>query len=87
MSFRLVHSFFVRGDRRRTGITLKLLAAAVSLAKEHGATAVEGFPLSRAKHSSQDPQVGSESVFTALGFRVIPSPSTGRVVMRLELTG
>jgi len=83
----LAPCFFVRRDRWRRSVTPKLLEAAVGLAREHSATAVEGFPHARAKHSSQDLQVGSESVFAALGFKVIRSPSTSWVVMRLELAG
>jgi len=82
-----VPCFFVRKDRRRAGITASLLEAAVRLAREHGAIACEAFPHASGTHSSQDPQVSSEAVFASLGFRVIRTPSAGRVVMRLELTG
>lgn len=82
----LVPCLFIRKDTRRAGVSRALLEAAVQLAQENGATAIDGFPHSSAKkHSSGDPQVGSESLFSACGFEVIRTLSTSRVVMRREL--
>lgn len=41
----LVPRIFVRVGARRSGLTRALLTAAVALARERGAKAVEGFPL------------------------------------------
>jgi hypothetical protein len=65
-----------------------MLEAAVQLAQEQGATAIEGFPFSGSgRRASGDVQVGTESVFSACGFSVIRTPSSSRVVMRRELGG
>ena len=70
---------------RHTGVTKALLSAAVDLAWENGATAIEGFPYRGEKRQSRDTQVGFASTFTALGFEVIREPSSSRVIMRLVL--
>ena len=82
----LVPCFLVRKDIRGHGVSRALLEAAVDLAKENGATAIEGFPFSGSKRrSGGDIQVGFESLFSSCGFEVIRTPSTSRVVMRREL--
>lgn len=82
----LVPCFFVRKDARGAGVSRALLEAAVNLAKDNSATAIEGFPNSGTKRrSSGEIQVGFESLFSACGFKVIRTPSTSRVVMRREL--
>jgi GNAT superfamily N-acetyltransferase len=81
----LVPCFNVRADRRKSGVTKALLEAAINLAREHGATAIEGFPLTGTKRHSKDTQVGFDSVFMSLGFRVIRTPSESRAVVRLDL--
>ncbi|MBI5351060.1 MAG: GNAT family N-acetyltransferase [Chloroflexi bacterium] len=82
----LVPCLFVRKDVRGHGVSQALLEAAVDLAKENGATAIEGFPFSESKRrSSGDIQVGFEPLFSSCGFEVKRTPSPGRVVMRREL--
>jgi hypothetical protein len=44
----LVPCFFVRSGHNRTGVTHRLLLAAVDHSRRHGASAIEGFPLSGA---------------------------------------
>ena len=39
-----VPCFYVRLDKRKSGITKALLEGAVALAREYGATVIEGFP-------------------------------------------
>lgn len=78
----LVSCFFVRVGFRRAGVTGELLAAAVDLAAQHGASAVEGFPKVT---PSRDGFVGYERVFARRGFRVIARPSPTRVVVRRDL--
>ena len=80
----LVPCFYIRRELRQSGLTRQLLAAAVNLAKEYGATAIEGFPYTGARRRSKDTQVGFHSVFTTLGFRVVGTPSDQRVVVKLE---
>ena len=82
----LVPCFFVRKDAQGHGISQALLEAAVDLAKENDATAIEGFPFSGSqRRSSGDVQAGFEALFSSCGFEVIRAPSPARVVMRREL--
>ena len=81
----LVPCFFTRKDVRGSGVTRALLQAAVGLARQNGAAAIEGFPFSgTAKRSSGDVQVGFEALFSSCGFQIVRHPSPSRVVMRLE---
>ena len=82
----LVPCFFVRKDARGRGVSRALLGAAVDLAEENGAIAIEGFPFSGAKRrSGSNVQVGFEALFSSSGFQVVRTPSGSRVVMRREL--
>jgi GNAT superfamily N-acetyltransferase len=82
----LLPCFFVRREARRTGLTRGLLTAAVEYARRHGATAVEGFPLSAGtRRAPADAYLGAEPVFAACGFTPVARPTEGRVVMRRDL--
>lgn len=81
----LVPCFFVRVGHRRQGITRALLEAAVRLAEEHGATAVEGFPRGAGLPRSVDDYLGREDVFAACGFEAIAHPKPSRVVVRRNI--
>jgi GNAT superfamily N-acetyltransferase len=83
----LVPCFFVRRDARRQGVTHALLDAAVELARQHGATAVEGFPLAGdARRTAADAYLGVEPLFAASGFHVVARPTPARVLMRRQLS-
>ncbi|GIM93895.1 GNAT family N-acetyltransferase [Paractinoplanes toevensis] len=77
-----VPCFFVRVGHRRGGTTHELLSAAVDLARRHGATAVEGFPLAGPGPHRDDRYLGTEPLFAACGFTEVARPSARRVVMR-----
>jgi GNAT superfamily N-acetyltransferase len=82
----LVPCLYVRREARRTGVAREMLAGAVELAAEHGATAIEGFPYSgEARRPAADAFVGAEPLFAGCGFRVVRRPSPTRVVMRRDL--
>jgi GNAT superfamily N-acetyltransferase len=83
----LVPCFFVRTGYRRAGITEHLLNAVVEHARQFGASAIEGFPLSGAGPHKTDRYLGTEPLFAACGFAVIARPSPRRVIMRRELSG
>jgi GNAT superfamily N-acetyltransferase len=77
---------FVRAGERRKGVAADLLAAAVGVAREHGAPAVEGFPLAGGeRRNSGDAYLGTEAMFAAAGFRVVHRPTPNRVLMRRDL--
>ncbi len=77
--------FYVSKDARREGVSRALLEGAVALAREHGATAIEGFPFARGAKVGQDSMVGVEALFASCGFVTTRQPSPARVVMRREL--
>jgi GNAT superfamily N-acetyltransferase len=82
----LVPCFFVRTGFRRRGIMRELLTGAVALAREHGASAVEGFPLAGdQRRGAGDAYLGVEPVFAACGFTVVDRPTANRAVMRRDL--
>jgi GNAT superfamily N-acetyltransferase len=77
---------FVRAGERRKGVAVRLLTAAVELARNHGAPAVEGFPLTGgAKRASGDAYLGTEAMFAAAGFSVVRRPTGNRTIMRVDL--
>lgn len=82
-----VTCFFVRREARRTGVTRALLTAAVELAREHHATAIEGYPLAgERRRSSAEAFVGVEAMFASCGFEIIRQPTSARAIMRRELS-
>ena len=80
-----VPCFFVRVGHRRAGTTRAMLEAAVDLARVHGATAIEGFPLAHDNPGTADGYYGREHVFADVGFTCVTRPTPKRAVMRLEL--
>lgn len=83
----LLPCLFVDAASRGQGVTYGLIRAAVELARDHGARAIEAWPTAGAEHRPADGFVGRESVFGHLGFRVVGRPSPDRVIMRLDLDG
>jgi GNAT superfamily N-acetyltransferase len=82
----VVTCFYVRRSARHTGLTAELLEAAVALAGEHGATAVEGAPRATGfPTSGGDGYVGFESTFRACGFTEAAAPRGKRLLMRRTL--
>ncbi|MEO7058316.1 MAG: GNAT family N-acetyltransferase [Lapillicoccus sp.] len=83
----LLPCLFVRAESRGQGVTYGLVEAAVELARQHGARAIEGWPTAGSQKRSAEGFVGRERVFEALGFRCVARPSSARAIMRLELDG
>lgn len=82
----LVPCFLTRSDMRGKGLSKQLLDAAVQLAREYHADAIDGFPFASGKRrSSSQIHVGFESTFDACGFDSIARPSNSRVIMRRVL--
>jgi GNAT superfamily N-acetyltransferase len=81
----LVACIFVDSRHRGQGVAIPLLRAAVALAREEGASAIEAWPLAAGVQRLGYEHVGRERVFARLGFRCIQRPSADRAIMRLEL--
>lgn len=81
----LTPCLFVRPGHRGTGITYALVRAAVALAADHRAQAIEGWPVAGPDPQLGEDFVGREKVFTDLGFAVSDRPSPTRVIMRRDL--
>lgn len=82
----LAPCFYIHPDVRGEGVASALLKAAVELAREHGAKAVEGFPYEGDKRRSGGSiQVGVESLFSACGFEALRKSAGSRVIMRRDL--
>jgi GNAT superfamily N-acetyltransferase len=82
--------FVVNATHRGYGIGHALLNAAVSHARDHGATAVEGHPvdvdkLAASRVSGSALFTGTLTMFTAAGFAEIGRTFPSRPVMRLQL--
>jgi GNAT superfamily N-acetyltransferase len=79
--------FFVAKDHRRSGLTVKLLEAAVDYARSKGATMLEGYPTEPKEGGEIDIFVyhGLRSAFDKVGFEEVARRSEKRPVMRLEL--
>lgn len=82
----LAPCFFLRTGYRRRGLTKRLLLAAVELAREHDAHAVEGMPRASTEAPSVEDYLGREEVFQACGFDCIARPTPRRAVMRLDVS-
>lgn len=75
--------FYVHRSDARSGVGATLLAAAIAHALEHGATAVEGYPV---KAGSVDPYTGYDTMFSSAGFRLVqPGRGRGRALWRRDM--
>ncbi|HEY5788843.1 MAG TPA: GNAT family N-acetyltransferase [Microlunatus sp.] len=81
----LVPCLFVRPGHRGAGITYALVRAAVTLAADHHAVAIEGWPVTGPDPRPGEEFMGREKVFADLGFNVLDRPSPTRVIMRRDL--
>lgn len=76
--------FVTRAGFRRRGVAGALAQAAVGYAREHEATALEGYPMVTAAAISAELHVGLVGMFEAAGFREVSAPTPRRVVMRID---
>ena len=82
-----VTCFVTRAGFRRRGISRAMAAAAVDFARDHGARALEGYPMLTQpgqEISWGELHVGSRSIFAAAGFTEVSRPTPRRVVMRID---
>jgi GNAT superfamily N-acetyltransferase len=86
----LVGCFFIHRRYRRRGVAKALLAGAVEFAAEHGAPAIEGYPV-RPKDGRYDNRTafpGTFSLFQGAQFKPVDSAAatrSNRIIMRRTL--
>ena len=79
-----ISCFYVRRSHRRSGVTEALIDAAVAVAREAGAPAVEAYPLD-GEVSPSATSTGYASTFERAGFTEVERRSPERPIMRLWL--
>ncbi len=79
-----VTCFFIRAGFRKRGVSRALARAAVDFARERGARAVEGYPMTTKNAISEELHVGTDGVFADAGFTEVSRPTLRRVVMRID---
>ena len=77
--------FVTRAGFRKRGITHALACAAVELARERGASALEGYPITTKEVILSELHVGTEAAFEAAAFAEAGHPTLRRVIMRIDL--
>ena len=75
---------FTRAGFRKRGISRALVRAAAAFARERGACAIEGYPITTTNAIAEELHVGTEDSFAAAGFREVSRPTPRRVVMRID---
>jgi GNAT superfamily N-acetyltransferase len=79
-----VTCLFTRAGFRRRGVSRALARAAVGFARDRGARAIEGYPMTTTKAILEELHVGTEGVFAAAGFTEVSRPTLRRAVMRID---
>ena len=79
-----VTCFVTRTGFRKRGIASALARAAADFAKERGARAVEGYPMTTKDVLLGEIHVGTVGMFADAGFTEVSRPTIRRVVMRIE---
>jgi GNAT superfamily N-acetyltransferase len=79
-----VTCLFTRAGFRKRGVSRALARAAVDFARERGARALEGYPITTKNVISEELHVGTESVFAEAGLTEVSRPTLRRIVMRIE---
>ena len=78
---------FIHRTARRRGVGTALVAAAVAMAKAHGAPAVDAIPDARRAEEARvgRPLPGAPSIFAPLGFTEMQQRKPRRLIVRLTL--
>lgn len=69
---------------RRRGVGRALVRAAVDFARERGARALEGYPITRTDVIADELHVGTVGMFGDAGFTEVSRPTVRRTVMRVD---
>lgn len=76
---------FARAGFRRRGVGRALVRAAVSLARERGARALEGYPMTTTTNELlEELHVGTFDMFADAGFAEVSRPTLRRAVLRVD---
>jgi GNAT superfamily N-acetyltransferase len=75
---------FARAGFRRRGVSRALVEAAVGFARQRGARAIEGYPMTTTDVIDEELHVGTVSTFAAAGFTEVVRPTLRRAVMRID---
>jgi len=82
-----ISCFYVRRGYRERGISARLIAAAVKVARDAGAPALEAYPVNTTQPESKTNLfTGRASTFVRAGFRTVVDRNPRRPVMRRELS-
>lgn len=79
-----VTCFVTRVGFRKRGIASALTRATIDFARERGARAVEGYPMTTKQVILGELHVGTVGMFAAAGFVEVSRPTLRRVVMRID---
>jgi GNAT superfamily N-acetyltransferase len=79
-----VTCLFARAGFRKRGVSRALARAAVGFAREHGARALEAYPMTTKNAIVEELHVGTEGVFAHAGLVEVNRPTLRRVVMRID---
>jgi GNAT superfamily N-acetyltransferase len=79
-----VTCLFTRAGFRKRGVSRALARAAVDFARDRGARAIEGYPMTSKNAILEELHVGTEAVFARAGFAEVSRPTLRRAVMRID---
>jgi GNAT superfamily N-acetyltransferase len=79
-----VTCLFTRAGFRKRGVSRALARAAVDFARDRGARAIEGYPMTTKNAILEELHVGTEAVFADAGFTEVGRPTLRRAVMRVD---
>jgi len=83
-----ISCFYIRSRHRRKGVTAALIEAAVQLAREAGAPALEAIPVDHGvAGATRNDFTGVASTFRRLGFEEVARRHPARPILRLSLPG
>jgi GNAT superfamily N-acetyltransferase len=76
--------FVTRAGFRKRGVGRALARAAVDFARERGARAIEGYPMTTKNVILEELHPGTERMFTDAGFTEVIRPTVRRAVLRID---
>ncbi|MET0741049.1 MAG: GNAT family N-acetyltransferase [Candidatus Nanopelagicales bacterium] len=77
---------FTRAGFRRRGVSRALVRASADFARERGARAIEGYPITTTNVILEELHVGTLAAFAAAGFTEVSRPTLRRAVLRIDFS-